>query len=125
MTKVICIVDDEEELVRNLKIEIQSLRPEWELHTFSDGLKALQMIMSGKVDLVLTDIAMPDMDGYELFWRVKDYDENIPVIMMTGFGYDPNHVLVRAKVDGLRDVIFKPFDVEKLVALIDRKIRAK
>jgi DNA-binding NtrC family response regulator len=125
MTKVICIVDDEIELVKNLKIEIQALRPEWELHTFSDGLKALQMIMSGKVDLVLTDIAMPDMDGYELFWRVKDYDEKIPVIMMTGFGYDPNHVLVRAKVDGLKDVIFKPFDVEKLVALIDRKIQAK
>ena len=125
MTKVICIVDDEIELVKNLKIEIQGLRPEWELHTFSDGLKALQMIMSGKVDLVLTDIAMPDMDGYELFWRVKDYDEKIPVIMMTGFGYDPNHVLVRAKVDGLKDVIFKPFDVEKLVALIDRKIQKK
>ncbi|MCB5277697.1 MAG: response regulator [Candidatus Cloacimonadaceae bacterium] len=125
MTKVICIVDDEIELVKNLKIEIQALRPEWELHTFSDGLKALQMIMSGKVDLVLTDIAMPDMDGYELFWRVKDYDEKIPVIMMTGFGYDPNHVLVRAKVDGLKDVIFKPFDVEKLVALIDRKIQKK
>lgn len=125
MTKVICIVDDEIELVKNLKIEIQALRPEWELHTFSDGLKALQMIMSGKVDLVLTDIAIPDMDGYELFWRVKDYDEKIPVIMMTGFGYDPNHVLVRAKVDGLKDVIFKPFDVEKLVALIDRKIQKK
>ena len=125
MTKVICIVDDEIELVKNLKIEIQALRPEWELHNFSDGLKALQMIMSGKVDLVLTDIAMPDMDGYELFWRVKDYDEKIPVIMMTGFGYDPNHVLVRAKVDGLKDVIFKPFDVEKIVALIDRKIQKK
>ncbi|MDD3523622.1 MAG: response regulator [Candidatus Cloacimonadaceae bacterium] len=125
MNRVICIVDDEEELVKNLKIEIQSLRPEWEIHTFSDGLKALQMIMSGKVDLVLTDIAMPDMDGYELFWRVKDYDDKIPVIMMTGFGYDPNHVLVRAKVDGLKDVIFKPFDVEKLVALIDRKMQAK
>jgi DNA-binding NtrC family response regulator len=125
MTKVICIVDDEEELVKNLKIEIQSLRPEWEIHTFSDGLKALQMIMTGKVDLVLTDIAMPDMDGYELFWRIKDYNEKIPVIMMTGFGYDPNHVLVRAKVDGLKDVIFKPFDVEKLVVLIDRKIQPK
>ncbi|MCB5272072.1 MAG: response regulator [Candidatus Cloacimonetes bacterium] len=122
MTTLICIVDDEEELVKNLKIEIQELRPEWEIHTFSDGLKALQKIMHGQVSLVLTDIAMPDMDGYELFWRVKDYDAKIPVIMMTGFGYDPNHVLVRAKVDGLKDVIFKPFDVEKLVALMDRKL---
>lgn len=122
MTKLICIVDDEEELIHNLKIELQELRPLWEIHTFTDGLRALQEIMGGQVSLVLTDIAMPDMDGYELFWRVKDYDKNIPVIMMTGFGYDPNHVLVRAKVDGLKDVIFKPFDVEKLVAIIDRKL---
>ncbi|MCB5251631.1 MAG: response regulator [Candidatus Cloacimonadaceae bacterium] len=123
MSKIICIVDDEEELIHNLKIEIQDLRPEWTLRTFSDGLKALQEIMNGSVNLVLTDIAMPDMDGYELFWRVKDYDANIPVIMMTGFGYDPNHVLLRSKMDGLKDVIFKPFDVEKLVALIDRKLK--
>ena len=122
MTKLICIVDDEEELVESLKIELQAMRPEWDIHTFSDGLKALQKIMSGTVSLVLTDIAMPDMDGYELFWRVKDYDDKIPVIMMTGFGYDPNHVLVRAKVDGLKDVIFKPFDIEKLVAIMDRKL---
>ena len=47
MTKVICIVDDEIELVKNLKIEIQALRPEWELHTFSERLKALHMSMSG------------------------------------------------------------------------------
>ncbi|MCK9584238.1 MAG: response regulator [Candidatus Cloacimonetes bacterium] len=125
MTKLICIVDDEEELVHNLKIEIQELRPEWVIHTFSDGLKALQVIMKGQVSLVLTDIAMPDMDGYELFWRVKDYDAKIPVIMMTGFGYDPNHVLVRAKVDGLKDVIFKPFDVEKLVAIMDQKLSVR
>ena len=108
--------------VESLKIELQAMRPEWDIHTFSDGLKALQKIMSGTVNLVLTDIAMPDMDGYELFWRVKDYDDKIPVIMMTGFGYDPNHVLVRAKVDGLKDVIFKPFDIEKLVAIMDRKL---
>lgn len=122
MPKVICIVDDEDELVQNLKFEISTLRSDWEILTFSDGMKAMQEIVKGKVDLVLTDIAMPDMDGYELFWRVKDYDENIPVIMMTGFGYDPNHVLVRAKVDGLKDVLFKPFDVEKLVELIDRRL---
>ena len=122
MPKVICIVDDEDELVQNLKFEISALRSDWEILTFSDGMKAMQEIIKGKVDFVLADIAMPDMDGYELFWRVKDYDENIPVIMMTGFGYDPNHVLVRAKVDGLKDVLFKPFDVEKLVDLIDRRL---
>ena len=42
--------------------------------------------------------------------------------MMTGFGYDPNHVLVRAKSDGLQDILFKPFDTAKLVALIEQKL---
>ncbi|MCK9309500.1 MAG: response regulator [Candidatus Cloacimonetes bacterium] len=122
MPIVICIVDDEDELVLNLKLEISALRPQWEIITFSDGMQAMQEIIKGRVNLVVTDIAMPDMDGYELFWRVKDYDDKIPVIMMTGFGYDANHVLVRAKVDGLKDVLFKPFDTEKLVELIDARL---
>ena len=121
--KIICIVDDEEELVENLKIELEAIRPHWKIITFSEGMKAIQEIVKGNVDLVVTDIAMPDMDGYELFWRIKDYNEKIPVIMMTGFGYDPNHVLVRAKVDGLKDVLYKPFETEKLVELIESHLQ--
>ena len=123
MPKVICIVDDEEELVQNLKQDLTLLKPEWDIITFPDGMKAMQEIIKGHVDLVVTDIAMPDMDGYELFWRVKDYDDSIPVIMMTGFGYDPNHVLVRARVDGLKDVLFKPFETAKLVELIETRLQ--
>lgn len=122
MLKTICIVDDEEELVVNLKIELGIMRPDWRILAYTDGMDALRQIIQGRVDLVLTDIAMPDMDGYELYWRVKDHDPSIPVIMMTGFGYDPNHVLVRAKTEGLRDVLYKPFDMDKLVELIDRRL---
>lgn len=121
--KIICIVDDEEDLVENLKIELEAIRPDWKIITFNEGMKAIQEIVKGNVDLVVTDIAMPDMDGYELFWRIKDYNEKIPVIMMTGFGYDPNHVLVRAKVDGLKDVLYKPFETEKLVELIESHLQ--
>lgn len=123
MKPVICFIDDEQELVQNLALEVGDIRPDWEVHAFSDGFSALQLIMSGKVNVLVTDIAMPDMDGYELYWRVKDYDKDIAVIMMTGFGYDPNHVLVRSKVDGLKDVIFKPFDVNKLIGIIDAKLK--
>ena len=122
MPKLICIVDDEDELIQNLRVELGSLRPEWEIKTFSNGLAALKLILAGGVDLVLTDIAMPDMDGYELYWRVKEHDPKIPVIMMTGFGYDPNHVLVRAKTDGLKDVLYKPFDVEELANKMDQRM---
>lgn len=122
MVRVICIVDDEEDLVTNLKIEINEMRPEWEVLGFQSGLDAIREVMTGRVDLVITDIAMPDMDGYELYWRVKDYNSELPVIMMTGFGYDPNHVLVRAKVDGLQDILYKPFEVERLVDLIEKRL---
>lgn len=123
MLKIICIVDDEEELIVNLKIQLESLRPDWRILGFSNGMDALQEIVTGKIDLVVTDIAMPDMDGYELYWRIKDHDPGIPVIMMTGFGYDPNHVLVRAKSDGMRDVLYKPFSIEKLIGLIEQRLR--
>lgn len=122
MVKIICLVDDEEDLTDNLAFEINELRPEWEIMNFKSGLDAIREIMKGSVSLVVTDIAMPDMDGYELFWRIKDYDANLPVIMMTGFGYDPNHVLVRSKQEGLQDILYKPFDATKLVALIEQRL---
>ncbi|HOY84116.1 MAG: response regulator [Candidatus Cloacimonetes bacterium] len=122
MPKIICIVDDEESLIVDLKLELEALRPAWKVMGFSNGLDALREIIAGGIDLVITDIAMPDMDGYELFWRIKDHAPGLPVIMMTGFGYDPNHVLVRAKTDGLQDILFKPFDIAKLIALIESKL---
>jgi len=122
MVKIICIVDDEESFAENLRIEIMHLRPDWKVISYSSGMEAMQEILRGKVDIVVTDIAMPDMDGYELFWRVKDHNDVILVIMMTGFGYDPNHVLVRSRQDGLRDILYKPFETERLIELIDRRL---
>lgn len=122
MRKILCIVDDEEALIIDLKFQLEALRPDWKILGFNNGVDALKEVITGSIDLVLTDIAMPDMDGYELFWRIRDYNPDLPVIMMTGFGYDPNHVLVRAKSDGLQDVLFKPFDIEKLVQLVEYKL---
>jgi two-component system, sensor histidine kinase SagS len=65
---------------------------------------------------------MPDMDGYELFSRTKEMNSELPIIMMTGFGYDPNHVVVKSRMKGLKDVIFKPFDTQKLVKMIRERI---
>lgn len=123
MANVICIVDDEQELVENLSRELAALRPDWEIKCFSNGLDAIKLILAGEADLLLTDIAMPDMDGYELYWRTREHDPKIPVIMMTGFGYDPNHVLVRARTDGLKDVVSKPFEPEMMAELIDKRLK--
>jgi DNA-binding NtrC family response regulator len=121
----ILVVDDEVSMTEFLKEELKNCCQDVEVITKNQGYEALNRIMQGDIDLLLTDIAMPDMDGYELFKRVKDYDSNIPIIMMTGFGYDPNHAIVKSRQEGLQDVIFKPFDVQQLFSLIKKRIKGE
>ncbi len=120
MVKTILVVDDEPDVTEFLGLELND--DGFNVITENSGYAALNHLMKGEADLLITDIAMPDMDGHELFTRARDLDENFPVIMMTGFGYDPNHVVVNCKKDGLKDVIFKPFDMEKLLKKIHEKL---
>lgn len=119
----IVIVDDEPEITENLKDEINELTDEFDIKCFNYGYDALNEVFQGNVDLVISDIAMPDMDGYELYNRIKDYSKELPIIMMTGFGYDPNHVLVNIKKFGRIEVLLKPFDVEKLLVKMEMYLK--
>ncbi len=65
--------------------------------------------------LILSDIKMPDKNGYEVFAAARSVLPGVPVILMTGFGYDPHHSIVRASQEGLQSVLFKPFQVERLL----------
>ena len=58
---------------------------------------------------------MPGKNGYEIFAVAKDKSADLPVMLMTGFGYDPNHSIVRARKEGLAVVLFKPFKVDQLL----------
>ena len=80
-----------------------------------DGAEAIAMLRSQHFDLVLSDIKMPNRDGYEVFAVARDASDSCPVILITGFGYDPNHAIVRASKEGLAGVLFKPFKVEQLL----------
>jgi CheY-like chemotaxis protein len=73
-------------------------------------------------DLVLSDIKMPDKSGYDVFAAARRRCSHIPVILMTGFGYDPNHSIVRASQEGLQAVLFKPFKVDQLLAEIRKAL---
>jgi CheY-like chemotaxis protein len=66
-------------------------------------------------DLVLSDISLDDATGYEVFAAAKAASESLPVILMTGFGYDPHHSIVRASQQGLQSVLFKPFQAQALI----------
>jgi len=82
------------------------------------GLEALQILESLTVDLIISDVVMPDLDGYDLFMEVKRRG-NTPVLLMTGYYYDRDHVIKRSRLEGLEGVLFKkPIDPDRLKALI-------
>ncbi|GAB4385623.1 MAG: response regulator [Phycisphaerales bacterium] len=74
-------------------------------------------------DLVISDIQMPDRNGYEVFSAARKADPATKVILMTGFGYDPHHSIVRASQEGLQAVIFKPFEIEVLLDQVRKALR--
>ncbi len=88
----------------------------------ADGNEAVQMIEKNDYDLVISDIKMPGKNGYEIFAAAKDKSAQLPVMLMTGFGYDPNHSIVRARKEGLAAVLFKPFKVDQLMSEIRKAL---
>jgi CheY-like chemotaxis protein len=84
------------------------------VETARDGQEALTMARLSTYDAILADIRLPDISGYEVYRRLREAQPKARVILMTGYGYDPTHALVKARQDGLRFVLFKPFRVDQL-----------
>ena len=117
----ILVVDDDVDILAWIKLEFDSINGKYEIITSESGNRALELFMQHRFDFVLSDISMEGMDGYELFNKIRQLDEDIPIAMMTAFGYDPNHVVVNAVKEGLEDILFKPFDIEDLFSLIEKR----
>jgi PAS domain S-box-containing protein len=109
----VLVADDDLGIARTLKEILE--RDGCEVTTASDGLEALEKLGTGHFDAVLTDVVMPNMDGHELFLEIQRRWPGLPVLMMTAFHYDKDHIIKRSKVAGLATVLFKkPVDPEKL-----------
>jgi len=76
-------------------------------------------------DLLISDIKMPDLTGYDVFAEARRILPTLPVILMTGFGYDPAHSIVRASQEGLQCVLFKPFQAERLLEEVHKALAKK
>ena len=90
----------------------------------ASGSEAIALIEQDTFDLVISDIKMPDKTGYDVFAAAHKRNASTPVILMTGFGYDPNHSIVRASQEGLQAVLFKPFKVEQLLGEVRKALQA-
>ncbi len=90
------------------------------VETARDGQEAMTMARLGSYDAILADIRLPDMNGYEVFQRMRQSQPQARPILMTAFGYDPSHSIVKARQEGLRFVLYKPFRVDQLLDALER-----
>ena len=70
---------------------------------------------------IIADIRLPDMSGYELLLKLQgDASSRVPLVLMTGFGYDPGHSIVKARQAGLQAVLYKPFRLDQLLETVEQ-----
>ncbi|MDM8526491.1 sigma-54 dependent transcriptional regulator [Desulfococcaceae bacterium HSG8] len=114
--ETVLIVDDE----KNYTLILSAVLEEegFETLTANSGYEALEILKHSDVDLVLTDMKMPSMDGIELLEHVKVKDPELPVIMMTAYGTVEK--AVEAMQKGAHNYILKPFDNNSLIVYVNK-----
>lgn len=115
------LVVDEDETVRRAAHELLG-RFGCEVETAHHGEEAFLMVRSFHYDVVLADIRLSDMTGFDCFCRLREIHEHLPVILMTGFGYDPSHSIVKARPMGLQSVLYKPFRLDQLITEVEKAV---
>jgi len=101
----ILVVDDDAGICQSLKDLLEEER--CNIETAASGVFAIEWLGRQDFDAVLSDVVMPDMDGYELYQTVKKKTPSLPVVLMTAFNYDKDHIIKRSCLEGLQGVIFK------------------
>lgn len=100
-----------------------------DVETAHTGRESLMMVRrmsakTGDYDALIADIRLPDIKGYELLKQLKDFYGDPPLILMTGYGYDPCHTIPKAREEGLRTnaVLYKPFRLEQLLEILEATV---
>ncbi len=95
------------------------------VETAHEGKEAVLMVRTAGAeaayDAIIADIRLPDFSGYQLLVKLGDFLEHVPLILMSGFGYDPGHSIVKARQAGLlpNAVLYKPFRLDQLLTTVD------
>ena len=109
MQKRILVVDDDDMNLTRTRI---ILKNDYDVILVNSGIKALDTLKREKVDLVLLDIEMPNMDGFETFRQMKEFADGIPVIFLTASGLEDD--VVNAINLGAVNYLKKPFIPKEL-----------
>jgi CheY-like chemotaxis protein len=121
MIKNVLLVDDDHEMLLALKEGFMKYRDSFSVQLASDGLKAVESLKKSVISLVVTDLKMPGMDGFELLAHIMEYYPDIPVIIITGYSTPEMEHLARE--GGAVGYIAKPFLIENLARQIMTTLR--
>lgn len=115
--KMIVAVDDSNIMLKKLSIV---LGEEYDLHAFSVGSRALKFLNDRTPDLVILDIDMPEINGYQMLETIRETEhlEKVPVLFLTS-NSEKNYV-IKALVGGANDYVVKPIEEE----ILKKKVRA-
>ena len=119
--KQILVVDDEPNLRRVLSAQLE--RDGYDVHTAEDGEQALELLRDHHIDLVITDLRMPKIDGMELLRRALAIDGELPVVMITAHGTVDN--AVEALKTGAFDYLTKPFDQAEVRTIVRKALKTR
>lgn len=118
MTETVLTVDDEPRFVR--LIEANLLSAGYKVLTANNGASALEIVVSKQPNLILLDVMMPEMDGFEVLERIREFS-NVPIIMLTAKGEEADRV--EGLNRGADDYVVKPFSANELLARVRAVIR--
>ena len=119
--KNVLIVDDEKNLRESLQDGFPDHAEDFKILTAENGAKATVILSSMQIDLVITDLKMPVMDGFELLAFMSKYHPNIPAIIMTAHASVPD-IAHKLKEYSTTRYLQKPFDLDELGAMIDLEL---
>lgn len=124
MAKKILVIDDEPELVKAVEVRLKTSG--YEVEVAYDGSAGIAKAEEIKPDLILLDIVMPKMDGYEVCKRLKDDPEtkDIPIIVLTASVAAGQQELEKKCMSaGANGAIMKPFETSELLDMVSQALR--
>jgi sigma-B regulation protein RsbU (phosphoserine phosphatase) len=117
----VVIVDDEPSITASLR-SFLLLETDYRVHTFQNPLEALEQLPRLGCDILISDFLMPQMDGISFLSRVREFDRDLPLILLTGYADKENAIRAINEV-GLFQYVEKPWDNDSLKLILQNGIR--
>jgi DNA-binding response OmpR family regulator len=117
----ILVVDDQPQLLESIQMTLELAG--YRVYTAATGIEALSVLQAQLIDLIITDIEMPQLDGYQLCRRVRADDQwsAVPLLVLSAHGDEED--MRYAKALGASDYLLKPIEPEDLLAAVDDWLR--